>query len=52
MIINIQNKAKGLFAELGYPSKKDEGWQYTNLDYFSKCVTTDNQIDLTYNNAL
>ena len=28
MIIDIQNKAKGLFTELGYPLKKDEGWQY------------------------
>ena len=52
MIIDIQNKAKGLFAELGYPLKKDEGWQYTNLDCFSKCVTTDNQIDLSYNNSI
>ena len=35
MIFDIQNKAKSIFSQVGYPLKKDEDWKYTNTGCFS-----------------
>ena len=52
MIFDIQNKAKEIFSKVGYPLKKDEGWQYTNIDCFSNCTITNREIDFSYDDTL
>ncbi len=51
MIADIQNKAKEIFTELGYPNKKLEDWKYTNTEQFSKCIPYNRDITFKQNNS-
>ena len=38
MFSDIRNRAKDIFSQIGYPSKKEEMWKYTNISNFNNCI--------------
>lgn len=38
MFSDIRNKAKKVFSKRGYPSRKEEMWEYTNTKNFGSCT--------------
>ena len=39
MFSDIRNRAKDIFSQIGYPSKKEEMWKYTNISNFNNCMS-------------